>query len=316
MRKQIETLLAAAALTALLSGCEGGDESSDSPKEPAALDSPAAGAAFLATANSFIEMGDSLAFAKSAGDRPRHLSFRTKAAETSSCEGGGTQSFDEETGRSEYDQCTHIFEFDDYSATETIHGVETEECAASVGGGSRYTNDCQGEFLDSYGESGTAITYDIRDNEGGNVLFSDLYTDRYSEYTLGNDEGFGYSSEYNGRISALHRNRSSQPAVLTFTGFQIVENYFDDGQEEYELNGTLRSEFSTAFGSCVSGTATYETTVPIRLSSNGTLSSGEFSLTNQDGDTANIVVDDGRFVVTVDGASESYRVSDLENICG
>lgn len=310
--KSIHTQLLGAAVAALLSACSGGDE--ESATEPTAIDTPAAGAAYVATVTDFFDLAD-VASAKRWSSQPPRRAAPAKAAEQFDCEGGGSHSFDRETGRAEYINCVYEFSFGDYTETETIHGVELEECAPSVGGGSRYTQDCMGEYLDTYGEAGTPITYDIRDSDGADVYYSDLYTDRYSSAAIGDGEGWAYDSRLNGRSFYRDRTRMSRAATFTFTDFQVIERYYDDGREEYAINGSLGSDQGAIVAGCSVGTANFTTITPFSISSNGALVGGEMTVTNEAGQKADLVINNGQFVITVNGVSESYSASELDDIC-
>ena len=306
----------------LIGACTGGDDESSGNSKATAIDTPTAGARYAAVATDFFDIGDNVS-AKSASHskfRKQRISQRlgsanAKTAQSEDCELGGSYSIDRETGRSEYQNCKYTWANQaEYTATETINGVEFYLCADSVGGGSAWSNDCMDEYVEIFGENGAPITFDFQDSDGEDSQYGDLYTDRYRAFEIGNNEGYGFESTYNGRSFYQDRVIMSRPATFTFNNLRLIEKSYFNGRHDFDISGTLGSDLGEFIEGCPNGSATYNTVVPISISG-GALTAGELTITNEKGDTAHLVVDDGEFLITVNGVSESFSASELEDIC-
>lgn len=314
--KNIRIHLIGVASAALISACTGGDD--DAKSNTTAIDTPAAGAKYAAAAVDFVDLGDSISAKNGSSSRNRTKGLaRAKSVESYDCGVSGNYTYDPNSGRYEYQDCVYEYEgaSDNFRATETINGVQHYQCAPSAGGGSASENDCMGEYLDTYGENGAPITYEYQDTDGENDYGADLYTDRYSVFDLDNNQGYGLNSLYNGTSTYQDRTSMARAATLTFDKFRVIESYhFGGGYQEFEISGTLGSDLGDVIDGCPTGTATFNTVVPIAIT-DGTLTAGELTITNENGDTAHLVVDDGEFLITVNGVSESFSASELEDIC-
>ena len=314
--KNIRIRLIGVASAAVISACTGGDDETNS--NATAIDTPAAGAKYVAAAVDFVDLGDSInaKSTSSSQNRSKRL-VRAKSVVTNDCGVRGSYTYDSSSGRYEYQDCVYEYQgaSESYRATDTINGVQYYQCAESVGGGSSSEKDCMGEYLDTYGENGVPITIEFEDTNGDNDYSADLYTDRYSVFDLANNDGYGFDSLYNGTSSYQDRTAMAKAATLTFTNFRVIESYHSGGgYEEYNISGTLGSDLGDVIDGCPTGSATYNTVVPIAIT-DGTLTAGELTITNENGDTAHLVVDDGEFLITVNGVSESFSASELEDIC-
>lgn len=300
-------------VTVLLAACGGGGNGQSSSAPATAIDSPAGGAAYAAAVAQYVGVGDSVVQSKQAKAQPERKAARAKAVQTEDCEVSGTVEFNAQTGRTDYRNCrSEISE----GFFETINGVEIFLCDSSVGGGSSYTNDCMGKFFDTYGESNTPLTYHFLDDEGYEARFSELYTDRYSEVVVGNDEGYGYDSLLNGRVSVHFDIQSgAKPITSTFSNLRLVEHYYDDGREEYQINGRFGTDLGVVATGCASGTATYATSVPISVSNTGVLVTGAMTITNERNQTASLTISNGSVTITVNGQSASYTQAELSALC-
>lgn len=314
--KNVRIQLIGVASAALISACTGGDEENNS--NATAIDTPAAAAKYTAAAVDFFDLGDNVAAkSRSKSSIRSKRSIGAKSIDTTSCGGGGSYTYDSASGRYEYQNCVFNYETgsESYQATETINGVRYSQCAESVGGGGASENDCMREYLDTYGENGVPITYEYQDSDGEDDYGADLYTDRYTVFELDHNQGYGYNSLYNGTSSYQDRTSMARAATLTFKNFRVIESYhFDHSYQEFDISGTLGSDLGEVIDGCPTGTATYNTIVPIGVT-HGALTAGELTITNENGDTAHLVVDDGEFLITVNGVSESFSASELEDIC-
>lgn len=255
-----------------------------SPTQPANLSSPDAAAAFVLAFTSFSDSAES--------------PVQQKAVTTEDCPTSGTQSYDDETGVTVFDECTASFN----GTTIIVDGQQRAVCTADD---SPDVSNCD-DVTNTFGDGSTPLSTSTATAES-EQLIEFLGTGRFV------DAETSSTSTLNLQLS-LDQIRPEAPELIMITDDLVVFDEFDAGVDETSINGGFGTN---AITSCGGGFVTFETISPITTTeSSDNPVSGELNLTSDNGTSANLVFNsDGSVTITVDGDSQTYTEDDLNTIC-
>lgn len=302
--------------TAVLAACGGSDGGSGGTGGSASLDTPQDAAAMIVMATALMEIGEGLD-AKSGLPPLRKMTrssakarHQGKAVETVQCD-SGSYTFNDASGRTDYDQCRFSGTYEGYSFSSLTDGVTIDACAS---GGWEGNTDCMGEYLYTMGENGQALREEYGDSDGEDFVFTALGSSRESEAYTATTES--YDSTVNGRLTFQDRAAGQGRVELEFNNFRVRELYdWNIGQSQLSIDGRFGSNAGSALSDCNSGTATYQTTSPIVMDEQENLLSGDMIITNADGDRADVHVENNVITVTAGGTSRTYTQEELDALC-
>lgn len=295
-----------ALLTAGLAACGGGDDGGNSggaisATSPANIQSPDDAAALTAA---FFALGE-IAAGEGASTQKQHAvsmakggAIRAQAVTTEDCGAGGTQTFDDETGRTEYDNCRETNGESDL----LLDGVETAACTA---GGASANTDCMGDFTDILGESGTPLLFRTTSPDF-DLTLTLLATIR---------ERFGASSNRTDIDGNFTVRADDAPTItVVFDALTFVDDS-SMGVDTITIDGGFGTDAGERFN-CGAGLVTYDTVSPITLDNDGAPISGQVNLSSANGGAAQVTFNsDGSATVTVGGNMQTYSQSQLFQLC-
>lgn len=290
-----------AAFAVVLGACGSGTD-----ETTAAPDTLAEGAGFVGLVATLL--GDESAAPGKALGFPAS-SLRGKAAVMTACEAGGTVSHDAESGRTEYAQCATRFVQGSYALTTTLDGVES---SAETGCPDAGCDDQTRYYLDQYGEGDAAMLTVVTDSNGEDVLSTALLTDRYA--VTESAAGTTFDSVLEGVVTTQDRARGGPELLLNYQQTRFTETETASGYT-LEINGPFATNAGLLASRCAIGTAVFQTTSPIEFDADGALLAGTLTIGLAGDRQVEAVVDNGQFVLSADGETISYSITQLEQLC-
>ena len=233
-------------------------------------------------------------------------SVSAKVAQTFECD-EGSYTENEETGRTEYDNCRYSFS----TFSELLDGVILDQCAD---GRSALINECDGAFRFELGEGNSLFLSRFTDTQSGSDLQFRARATFEDTETFGNNSE-RYQGTANGRLLVQDFGEGRAEVEFVFQNLSTDETYFyDDLSTTLSINGSFGTNAGEAFGNCGSGRVTIETNQAIVFDSEDITRSGQVTLRGANNTSASILFnDDGSFTVMVNGQTQT--IEDFSGFC-